>query len=96
MLWLIVLWLGIGFCLSFHFDKPGSGLEDEEEFLLGLWREKRSRFGKEKGKWGDRGLHFAQLVIDFSWCLIGPLILSSWIRKKVYRFGVWAVPKSYV
>ncbi len=91
--WFVVLWGGIGFCLSFYLDKS-DGIQAEDDFLLSLWRKKKSRFSEKEGNWGDRGMLFAQTVIDFYWCAIGPLILSWRVRKKIYHFGVWMVPKS--
>jgi len=91
--WIIVLWVGIGFCLSFYLDKD-DGIRAEDDFFLGLWRKKKSHFGEKEGNWEDAGMHFAQDIVDFCWCAIGPLILSSCIRKKIYNFGVWMVPKS--
>lgn len=90
---IIVIWLGIGFCLSFYLDKA-DGIQAEEDFLLGLWKKKKSRFSEKGGNWGDKGIHFAQNLIDACWCAIGPFVLSKSVRKKIYHFGIWAVPRS--
>src|SRR3989344_6363093 len=92
ILFTVFIWLGTGLCLSFYLDKA-DGIQAEEDLLLDLWRQKKSRFGEKDGNWGDRGMHFAQNVVDFCWCAIGPLILSWRVRKKIYNFGIWMVPK---